>query len=79
MTKIEFMTAVAAIVSTLAETNGGPESMIYMAMGSDLSKWHAVRDAMLRVKLITVDANFVKLTDAGRKLASQVDCERATR
>ncbi len=44
---------IAAILTTLAELNtGSPESVLYMALGSDLNHWQELKAAMLGAGLI---------------------------
>lgn len=75
MTHDQIITAVAAIVTTLAETNGGPESSIYCALGCDIERWNKLRQLLVASNLVTLRSNWVELTDKGRTLAA--DCNAA--
>lgn len=74
MGKNEVMTLIAAILSSLHETDSGcPESMGYMLCGMDLDKWNYIRGIMLRGEWITCKSNYINLTPAGTKMAIQID------
>ena len=78
MTKQEIMLYVAATVATLAETDGGPESSLYLALGGDIQKWNGIKGILTSSGLIEVDRSYwVKLTDAGRDLAAKIAAAQA--
>ncbi len=65
--------AIAAILTTAIESEPTvfPESYGYIAVGSDLEKWNAVKGVLSRAALATFDGNQIRLTDKGRLLAQQ--------
>jgi hypothetical protein len=63
---------VAATLTTLAETGGGPESHVYLAMGCDLDRWYRAKTVLLRAGWATESANWIELTDAGKAKAALV-------
>jgi len=70
MSKKEVYATVAAILTTLLETDApAPESSIYLAMGMDMEKYEAIRSLMVALELITVQSYTIRLTDKGRKTA----------
>lgn len=80
MTRNEMNVAVCAILTTLnsADFEGCPESILYLALGSDMEKWNAVRDVMLAGKLIEVTGHWVCLTSTGCQLATKINEIMAT-
>lgn len=79
MTKNELITYVAAILTTALETEPSPfpESMAYLALGGDLSKWEGVKGILLGSGLITIDGHSISLTDKGRETARQCNAAMA--
>lgn len=73
MTKQALLTRVAATLSTLVETNGCPESMIYLAFGGDIHEWEYLRDIMLQAGFITIKGHYVTLTEDGKIKALQIN------
>ena len=75
MSKEELNVLLVAILTTALELSGGlfPESMAYLAMGSDLHKWEFVKGFMVSAKLATFESNDIQLTERGHALA--VKCE----
>lgn len=73
MSKNELLKYIAAIVTTVAETEIAPESSVYMALGMDMEKYQIVRNVMVGAKLITVSGNAIRLTDAGKEMADKVN------
>lgn len=67
----QVMSRVAAILSTLLETGGGPESSIYLALGANLSMWEGLKGLMLRSDLIAISGHWVELTEKGRQMAEK--------
>lgn len=63
----------AGILTTLLETGGGPESMIYLALNSNLDRWYALKSIMLQVGWITVQHNYVRLTAKGVDTAKKIE------
>lgn len=72
MTKQD-VTAIVAILTTLAECEGSPESMIYLAIGADLNRWYQLKAALVSTDLIHEEYNFVTITDKGRVLAEKIN------
>jgi len=75
MSRTELNVILVGILTTALELSGGPfpESMAYMAMGSDLCKWELVKGVMVAGELATFAGNNIQLTDKGREIA--VKCE----
>jgi len=72
MTKQELYAYIAAILTTLLETDApAPESSLYLAMAMDLQRYELVRDLMVQLKLVTVQSYTVRLTDKGRETAKE--------
>lgn len=77
MDKRQIMTYVAAIVTTLAETGGGPESSLYLALGGDINKWNDIKGLLVSSGLIVVRSDhWVEITAKGRKLAVDIEAAR---
>ena len=73
MTKNELLTRIAATLTTLAETNGSPESMIYLAFGADIHEWNDLKAILLKMDWIKVSAHYVTLTEAGKLKAAEIE------
>ena len=73
MTQQEVTVRLAAIISTLAETGGAPESAGYIACGMDMGAWEVVRGVLTGAKLVTISAHYMRPTQAGRDLAAKLD------
>ena len=71
MTHNELLTAVAAVLTTAQEIQPCPETMCYLALGSDMGKWETVKSALMHGKLATFEGHSVKLTDEGAALADR--------
>ena len=67
------MQDIAVIVTTLAEVDGSPESMLYLAIGADLEYWNTIKYALVSTDLIHEEYNFVTITDKGRALADKIN------
>lgn len=74
MVKNELLKYIAAIVTTLEETGGSPESILYIGTGMDFSKWNDLRIIMIGSDLIAISGNYVTLTERGRILA--IECNK---
>lgn len=68
---------IAAILTTLAEVDGSPESMLYLALGGDITLWNRLRGIMVAAGWIAVKGHYVTLTDAGRVVAGDIVTARA--
>jgi len=74
MTLIQRTTAdLAAILTTLLETDHAPESILYLGLGSDIGRWNNVRHVLGSNKLVTIDGHRVSLTATGRALAREIE------
>ena len=73
MTKDMILTRIVAIVATLAETNGSPESMLYLFCGMDMAAWEAIRDILIKANLVTISGHYVTLTDHGKATAEKIN------
>ena len=71
MTKNELNSYLSVILTTALETEPDyfPESMAYLAFGSDMDKWSVVRGVLTSASLVTISNNTIKLTDKGRGIA----------
>lgn len=75
----ETIMKVAAILTALQDTGGSPESMLYIFCDMDIHYWNTLKTLMLSGKLIHISANFVTLTDKGRKTAQDINALVASR
>ena len=73
MDKNELMTRIAAIVSTLNETNGAPESMLYIFCNMDMNDWSIIKDVLIRSGMMTCKGHYCRLTDSGIETAKKLD------
>ena len=73
MTREECNALLCAVLSTLAETNGSPESVLYCGLGCDMAKWETLRGIMLAGQLVSITGNYVTLTERGREIAAKID------
>lgn len=64
---------IAAIVSTLEETNGSPESMLYIFCNMDMNAWHSLRNILIGANLISIKGNYVTLTTKGKEMATKIN------
>jgi hypothetical protein len=73
MSKKELLTLVAAVLTTLAETNSGaPESQLYILCGMDMERYSILRNALLQCKFVKISGNFVTLTTEGKIAADRL-------
>jgi hypothetical protein len=74
MTREQLLTYVAAILTTALETEPSPfpESMAYLALGSDMAAWETVRRVLVGGQLVTINGHAIALTAKGRTVAQ--DC-----
>ncbi len=63
---------VTAILTTLLEVGGSPESMIYMAFGSDMGKFKIVQGFLMANGFIKTKNHYVTLTPKGEDLAKKL-------
>ena len=73
MTKYVLLTRIAAIITTLDETNGSPESMLYIFCGMDMQAYEAIRDILVEANLVTIKGHYVTLTSEGKITAAKIN------
>lgn len=73
MTKDVVLSRVAAIVTTLAEVNGTPESMLYILCDMNMADYETLRDILVRANLVTIKGHFVTLTEQGEQTAIKLN------
>lgn len=74
MTRNELNIRIAAILTTLFECNGCPESTLYVAIcNMNLADWELIRALLLRVQFITIKGNWVTLTELGAETAAKLE------
>lgn len=67
MSKKQMMAYIAAILGTLCESGGAPESTLYIAVGMDMESWGVIRSVLLTMNWVTISsAHWVELTPEGR-------------
>lgn len=64
---------IAAVIATLADTNGSSESMLYIFFDMNMDTWTKVRQILVESGLITIKGNFVTLTESGRETAAKLN------
>lgn len=69
----EMLTVVAALLTTLAECDGCPESTLYMAVGCNITICQQVIAVLLHSDLINVKGHWVTLTDKGKATAAKIN------
>ena len=60
---------IAAIIATLDETNGSPESMLYIFFDMNMDVWTKVKTILIDADMITIKGNYVTLTAKGKETA----------
>lgn len=73
MTKDVVITRIAAIVSTLEDVNGTPESMLYILCDMNMDDWQMIRDILIRANLVTIKGHYVTLTEQGKETANKLN------
>ena len=73
MTKDVLLTRIAAIVTTLEETNGSPESMLYIFCEMNIQDYELIRDVLVKAGYVTIKGNYVTLTEAGKETAAKLN------
>ena len=73
MTRDEVNRKLCAIISTLAEFDFSPESVLYLGIGASLDDWDMLRAFMVNAGLMTCKHNECRLTDAGRTMAANIN------
>lgn len=64
---------IAAVIATLDETDGSPESMLYIFFDMDMTTYQNVRNVLLDSELIVIKGNYVTLTQKGKELAQKLN------
>lgn len=64
---------VCGVLSTLAAVDDVPASMVYLALGSDIDRYNAVSDFLVKVGWVKLSNNLMNVTDRGRELADKID------
>ena len=64
---------IAAIVTTLNETDGAPESMLYIFLDMNMDEWQTMRHLLVSNGLITIKGNYVTLTEQGKETARKLN------
>ena len=77
MTKDMMLMRIAAILTALAETNGTPESMLYIFCEMDMQAYETIRDILVRAKYVTIKGNYVTLTNNGKEMAQKIEAQMA--
>lgn len=69
----EIQIAVVAVLAIAAETEPEffPESMAYLALGSDMEKWNTTREVLIRGGFAIIAGNVIRLTDKGLAVGVQ--------
>lgn len=67
------LTKIAALLSTLNETGGSPESMLYIFFDMNMDVWTKVKFQLIQAGLISVKGYYVTLTELGRETALKID------
>jgi hypothetical protein len=73
MNKNEINKYLCAILTTLNEVAFAPESMIYLAIGADLSKWQTLKVFLCSGGLATSEGHAMRITDKGREMANKIN------
>lgn len=73
MTNNELTARVAAIVATLDELGGTPESNLYIFFDMNMDDWQLARRMLLGAGLVTILGHWVELTAKGRALAARIN------
>ena len=73
MTKDVLLARIAAIVTTLEETNGSPESMLYIFCEMNIQDYELIRDVLVKAGYVTIKGNYVTLTEAGKETAAKLN------
>ena len=75
MTKNQLLICIGAIVETLAEVDGAPESMIWLGLQSQigtLDQFQNVMELMRENKLIKIKGHYVTLEPKGLDLVNKM-------
>lgn len=73
MSKDVVLTRVAAIVTTLDEMDGSPESMLYIFCEMNMDDYQMIRDILVKAGFVTINGNYVTLTASGKETAKKLN------
>jgi hypothetical protein len=73
MDKQMLLKKTAAIIATLGETGGSPESMLYIFLDMDMDLWTIVRNILVESKMIQIRSYYVTLTAEGKRIADKLN------
>lgn len=73
MEKDTLLVQIAAIVTALYETNGAPESMLYIFLDMNMDLWRKVRTILVESGMVTIKSNYVRLTESGKETAQKLN------
>ena len=73
MNKNLMLARIAAIVSTLAEVEGTPESNLYMLCEMNMADYELIRDILLRAGFVMIKNHYVTLTSADKETAQELN------
>lgn len=73
MDKKELLLRVAAILTTLNESDWSPETMLYLGTGSNLDEWMQVKFLLVSSGMVTAQHDTLAITDKGRELANRIN------
>lgn len=80
MTREQLNHAIAAVLTTLAEVDGGaPSGHLYMALQSydaelyTHSAYMMTLGALIRAEIVTEERDYIELTSKGRNLAAELE------
>lgn len=71
MDKKLLLTRIAAILTTLLEMGGTPESSLYMFCEMNMEHYETIRDIMVGSKLVQIKGHYVTLTEKGKTTAQE--------
>jgi hypothetical protein len=74
MTKDVLLTRIAAIVTTLEETDGSPESMLYIFCEMNMDDWQTLRYILISANIVSISkGHYVTLTENGKQTAIRLN------
>lgn len=64
-----------AILTAALETEPAhcPETMVYLAIGADFTKWQFLKSLLSGAGLATFEGHSLRLTDKGREMARKIN------
>ena len=73
MDKNMLMARVAAILTTLDEVGGTPESNLYLLCDTNMDDYQVLRRILIDAKWVKISSNYVTLTEAGKTTAQRIN------